>query len=92
MKNIALLIAVIITFGFASCGEEKKKKRKRKKADPCECLKEKAGEESAACKELQAEWAKKATDAKTPEDKQKVMDAAVATTKDCNGNSYGQTH
>jgi len=73
MKKMLLSVAVIATIGFTSCGG----------ADPCECLKEKAGEESAACKELSAEWTKKATDAKTPEDKQKVMDAAAAATKDC---------
>ena len=42
MKKMLLSVAVIATIGFTSCGG----------ADPCECLKEKAGEESAACKEL----------------------------------------
>ena len=73
MKKLLLSVAVIATMGLASCGG----------ADPCECAKEKSGEESAACKELYAEWDKKYTDAKTPEDKQKVLEDGEALTKDC---------
>jgi len=75
-----LSVAVVATMGLASCGGEEEAAGESKL---CACMKEKPGEESAACKELSAEWAKKATDAKTPEDKQKVMDAAAAATKDC---------
>ena len=68
MKNIALLIAVIITFGFASCGDEKKKKRKRKKGPTlCDCVNEK--NPSDECKKMEIEWSEKFKDASEEERK-----------------------
>jgi len=68
MKNIALLIAVIITFGFASCGEEKKKKRKKGPyAALCKCMKDVEKMKSKKCvdafKANADEWSNKVQDA-----------------------------
>jgi len=74
MKNIALLIAVIITFGFASCGDEKKKKRKRKKGPTlCDCVNEK--NPSDECKKMEIEWSEKFKDASEEERKGMATEA-----------------
>jgi hypothetical protein len=81
MKNIALLIAVIITFGFASCGE--KKKRKRKKGPTlCDCVNEK--NPSDECKKMEIEWSEKIKDAGTDAVKlQAVIEDMEAEEEDC---------
>ena len=81
MKNIALLIAVIITFGFASCGEEKKKKRK-KGPTLCDCVNEK--NPSDECKKMEIEWSEKFKGAGTDAVKiQAVIEAMEAEEEDC---------
>ena len=101
MKNIALLIAVIITLGFASCGDEKKKKRKKGPyATLCKCMKDAEKMKSKKCvaafKANADEWSNKIQDAGGDNKKlQAVIEESAAASaklhKDCSSTKGSST-
>ena len=76
MKKVLISVAVVAAFGMASCGGP----------DACECMNEKAGEESDACKELAEERAKELKEA-DEEGKKKLQDEWAKEAEGCEKDS-----
>jgi hypothetical protein len=71
MKKVVLMAAVVAAFAFTSCGGG---------PSVCDCMKD---EKAEGCDELQKEWEKKVEDAKTDEEKEKVMKEMMEEASKC---------